>query len=172
MWTWSPASGGKAGGARIPEARQARLHWQAVVRHPREQRKGTSHFEKSDAGAAGMPVDAPRCSLAGNRSRVRCAAPGTSANLACVSGRRPACQDSLAEWSKAPDSSSGGAIRVGSNPTAVILGSCWLRMNAGPQDIGRPHCNTSEHLLYIQVLLLCLARGRGGERRWGGYKGI
>ena len=30
-------------------------------------------------------------------------------------------QDSLAEWSKAPDSSSGGAIRVGSNPTAVIL---------------------------------------------------
>ena len=30
-------------------------------------------------------------------------------------------QDSLAEWSKAPDSSSGGAIRVGSNPTAVTL---------------------------------------------------
>ena len=30
-------------------------------------------------------------------------------------------QDSLAEWSKAPDSSSGGAIRVGSNPTAVIF---------------------------------------------------
>ena len=29
--------------------------------------------------------------------------------------------DSLAERSKAPDSSSGGAIRVGSNPTAVIL---------------------------------------------------
>ena len=28
---------------------------------------------------------------------------------------------SLAERSKAPDSSSGGAIRVGSNPTAVIL---------------------------------------------------
>ena len=27
--------------------------------------------------------------------------------------------DSLAERSKAPDSSSGGAIRVGSNPTAV-----------------------------------------------------
>ena len=31
-------------------------------------------------------------------------------------------RDSLAERSKAPDSSSGGAIRVGSNPTAVILG--------------------------------------------------
>ena len=30
-------------------------------------------------------------------------------------------QDSLAERSKAPDSSSGGAIRVGSNPTAVKL---------------------------------------------------
>jgi hypothetical protein len=30
-------------------------------------------------------------------------------------------RDSLAERSKAPDSSSGGAIRVGSNPTAVIL---------------------------------------------------
>ena len=29
--------------------------------------------------------------------------------------------DSLAERSKAPDSSSGGAIRVGSNPTAVIF---------------------------------------------------
>ena len=29
--------------------------------------------------------------------------------------------DSLAERSKAPDASSGGAIRVGSNPTAVIL---------------------------------------------------
>ena len=29
--------------------------------------------------------------------------------------------DSLAEQSKAPDSSSGGAIRVGSNPTAVLL---------------------------------------------------
>ena len=29
-------------------------------------------------------------------------------------------QDTLAEWSKAPDSSSGGAIRVGSNPTGVI----------------------------------------------------
>ena len=28
-------------------------------------------------------------------------------------------RDSLAERSKAPDSSSGGAIRVGSNPTAV-----------------------------------------------------
>ena len=28
---------------------------------------------------------------------------------------------SLAERSKAPDSSSGGAIRVGSNPTAVIF---------------------------------------------------
>ena len=31
------------------------------------------------------------------------------------------CNDSLAERSKAPDSSSGGAIRVGSNPTAVII---------------------------------------------------
>ena len=31
--------------------------------------------------------------------------------------------DSLAERSKAPDSSSGGAIRVGSNPTAVIFAS-------------------------------------------------
>ena len=31
------------------------------------------------------------------------------------------CDDSLAERSKAPDSSSGGAIRVGSNPTAVIF---------------------------------------------------
>jgi hypothetical protein len=30
-------------------------------------------------------------------------------------------RDSLAERSKAPDSSSGGAIRVGSNPTAVSL---------------------------------------------------
>ena len=29
--------------------------------------------------------------------------------------------DSLAERSKAPDSSSGGEIRVGSNPTAVTL---------------------------------------------------
>ena len=29
--------------------------------------------------------------------------------------------DSLAERSKAPDSSSGGAIRVGSNPTAVTI---------------------------------------------------
>ena len=29
--------------------------------------------------------------------------------------------DSLAERSQAPDSSSGGAIRVGSNPTAVML---------------------------------------------------
>ena len=29
--------------------------------------------------------------------------------------------DSLAERSKAPDSSSGGEIRVGSNPTAVSL---------------------------------------------------
>ena len=36
-------------------------------------------------------------------------------------------QDSLAEWSKAPDSSSGGAIRVGSNPTAVIF-STRLRL--------------------------------------------
>ena len=32
--------------------------------------------------------------------------------------------DSLAERSKAPDSSSGGAIRVGSNPTAVSF--CFL----------------------------------------------
>ena len=31
-------------------------------------------------------------------------------------------EDSLAERSKAPDSSSGGAIRVGSNPTAVKFG--------------------------------------------------
>ena len=31
--------------------------------------------------------------------------------------------DSLAEWSKAPDSSSGGENRVGSNPTAVIYHS-------------------------------------------------
>ena len=30
-------------------------------------------------------------------------------------------EDSLAERSKAPDSSSGGAIRVGSNPTAVSV---------------------------------------------------
>ena len=29
--------------------------------------------------------------------------------------------DSVAEWSKASDSSSDGAIRVGSNPTAVIF---------------------------------------------------
>ena len=29
----------------------------------------------------------------------------------------------MAERSKAPDSSSGGAIRVGSNPTAVIVAS-------------------------------------------------
>ena len=37
-------------------------------------------------------------------------------------------QDTLAEWSKAPDSSSGGAIRVGSNPTGVNLRSpaTWL----------------------------------------------
>ena len=31
---------------------------------------------------------------------------------------RPDSHDTLAEWAKAPDSSSGGAIRVGSNPTA------------------------------------------------------
>ena len=32
--------------------------------------------------------------------------------------------DSVAEWSKASDSSSDGAIRVGSNPTAVIFAIC------------------------------------------------
>ena len=36
--------------------------------------------------------------------------------------------DSLAERSKAPDSSSGGANRVGSNPTAVILFSTFFRI--------------------------------------------
>lgn len=35
-----------------------------------------------------------------------------------------AASDSLAERSKAPDSSSGGEIRVGSNPTAVIIFTC------------------------------------------------
>ena len=36
--------------------------------------------------------------------------------------------DSLAERSKAPDSSSGGAIRVGSNPTAVKF-LLWCAMS-------------------------------------------
>ena len=40
-----------------------------------------------------------------------------SLNVGCALQSR----DSLAERSKAPDSSSGGAIRVGSNPTAVTF---------------------------------------------------
>ena len=38
-----------------------------------------------------------------------------------VHGSLLSVEDSLAERSKAPDSSSGGAIRVGSNPTAVTF---------------------------------------------------
>ena len=53
--------------------------------------------------------------------------------------------DSLAERSKAPDSSSGGAILVGSNPTAVrfcfflILRrvSSWLRFVRGLAALSR-----------------------------------
>ena len=64
------------------------------------------------------PLGVRRMRIAGFRSAWRCR---------IAKRQRPfqagalACQDSLAEWSKAPDSSSGGAIRVGSNPTAVIL---------------------------------------------------
>ena len=39
--------------------------------------------------------------------------------------------DSLAERSKAPDSSSGGAILVGSNPTAVTLLPEWASTSSG-----------------------------------------
>ena len=84
--------------------------------------------------------------------------------LCCLS----CCQDSLAEWSKAPDSSSGGAIRVGSNPTAVTLLLHILTLNwaeilsllvcivfAWTFQSGNPHSLANPQLpTYVQKLHL------------------
>jgi hypothetical protein len=58
---------------------------------------------------------------------------------------RAFCQDTLAEWSKAPDSSSGGAICVGSNPTGVI--------HSGPYPRKRWNVETCQAGLQTQLRL-------------------
>ena len=66
---------------------------------------------------------------------------------------------SLAEWSKAPDSSSGGAIRVGSNPTAVIL--AWIlqdrrlvtKLVADLSRKNQPLCDTTCYNNQYKILI-------------------
>ena len=48
--------------------------------------------------------------------------PSGTIKVACISDSRVYVKDSLPEWSKGVDSSSTSTSRVGSNPTAVILG--------------------------------------------------